>query len=728
MIQFLRQQSMPILLSSAIICTLLSIYTPWLPLITVAVLFYHGLIFRFCDFINHHRPAGAFLYLAGILLLYLIYRLFTPMIGGAFFATMIESDTVPASYFLLLFLIGGYFVASSVYYSTNVRYNSAMLILLIFIPCTLYAAQFKQVPVVYIVLIVVCYFGTMFDHRRRSFSRDATCPAHQFYSRGPAIAALLLMVAIILIPKVSSTPYSLIEWGAQNRNGLATYSNEKMDANGADGPEQTLFNIQIAEPLYLRSTVYDSYDDGHWQATSYRRLSEGTDHWQEMARQLNAAALATLIADAANQQPDFARRYGIDAASLQPVTASAQTAAVENKAFFPAYIPHPDRTYAIYGLEETTLYQNALGEIYATSKRAVSERTNYHILYYQEAGTDALYEALSSTGSLDDYIAFLHDLAAVYEGDGQDGAAATTQYFIAEAAEAAIFTAVNQQAIPDSVSQLAAQIVAGQTSDFDKATALVNYFADHDYTYQANYQPPAKEEGNIAYFLFDSKRGACQDYATAMTLMGRAVGLPIRYVEGFYTGPPGDNGWAAVTNKDAHAYTEVFLPGRGWTVFEPTVAYTSPPGMLAYLATLANHEIMTASLLAALLFLLLALFVKYFLLPPWREVRFRRRLKTRTPLEAIALLYGRIQQLVGNAQQPDTTAYTPQMLATYVRNTYLVDIAPLVACYERGVFGGEALNKTDLDLARHIYFTLYKKLKEYNKREKNRRPTQTAPP
>jgi len=87
--------------------------------------------------------------------------------------------------------------------------------------------------------------------------------------------------------------------------------------------------------------------------------------------------------------------------------------------------------------------------------------------------------------------------------------------------------------------------------------------------------PPRLPRGAEAvdYFLFESKKGFCIHYASAMVILARACGLPARYSEG-YVADEFDSGTGRfiVRDKDAHAFPEVYIPGYGWMVFEPTVS------------------------------------------------------------------------------------------------------------------------------------------------------------
>ena len=75
-------------------------------------------------------------------------------------------------------------------------------------------------------------------------------------------------------------------------------------------------------------------------------------------------------------------------------------------------------------------------------------------------------------------------------------------------------------------------------------------------------------------FLFETRRGFCEHYAASFSALMRAAGVPARVVVGYQGGewqqPAGDAGFLQLSNSDAHAWSEVWLPERGWVGVDPT--------------------------------------------------------------------------------------------------------------------------------------------------------------
>lgn len=78
---------------------------------------------------------------------------------------------------------------------------------------------------------------------------------------------------------------------------------------------------------------------------------------------------------------------------------------------------------------------------------------------------------------------------------------------------------------------------------------------------------------SVDEFLFDTKEGFCEHFASGFVFLMRAAGVPARVVTGYQGGEinPVD-GYMVVRQTDAHAWAEVLLPNRGWVRVDPTAA------------------------------------------------------------------------------------------------------------------------------------------------------------
>ncbi|HBC88333.1 MAG TPA: hypothetical protein DCZ94_15380 [Lentisphaeria bacterium] len=110
---------------------------------------------------------------------------------------------------------------------------------------------------------------------------------------------------------------------------------------------------------------------------------------------------------------------------------------------------------------------------------------------------------------------------------------------------------------------------AGAVGEYNKARALEKHFRDNfTYelgTYDLNRLNPLED------FLFNEKNGHCERYASALALLFRQMGIPSRIAIGFVPTEKNEiGGFYNIRDTNAHAWTEAYLPERGWIIFDAT--------------------------------------------------------------------------------------------------------------------------------------------------------------
>ncbi len=129
------------------------------------------------------------------------------------------------------------------------------------------------------------------------------------------------------------------------------------------------------------------------------------------------------------------------------------------------------------------------------------------------------------------------------------------------------------------IAELAKQVSASASNNYDKAVAIERYLKTHyGYTLQLLRAPVADPLG---YFLFARKQGHCEYFASSMAVMLRTLRIPSRVVNGFRSSEFNDvTSNYVIRARDAHAWVEAYFPGYGWITFDPTPggAVGSPQG------------------------------------------------------------------------------------------------------------------------------------------------------
>ncbi len=116
---------------------------------------------------------------------------------------------------------------------------------------------------------------------------------------------------------------------------------------------------------------------------------------------------------------------------------------------------------------------------------------------------------------------------------------------------------------------LAHEMRARVGSDAEYVRAVLDWFRSSGLEYTL--EPGVTSVDSVDTTLFDTKRGFCGHFASAYATMMRAAGVPARIVTGYLGGewnPTG--GYFIVRQSEAHAWTEVWLEGQGWTRIDPT--------------------------------------------------------------------------------------------------------------------------------------------------------------
>ena len=137
--------------------------------------------------------------------------------------------------------------------------------------------------------------------------------------------------------------------------------------------------------------------------------------------------------------------------------------------------------------------------------------------------------------------------------------------------------------LPPRVKELAEVITKGKTNWYDKAKAVEEYFGNTGYIYdQKNVAVPGEKDDYVDQFLFETKRGYCDNFSTSMAVILRTIGIPTRWVKGYtggefqaYGDEDSSKQFYEVTNNNAHSWVEAFFPNLGWVPFEPTVGFSN---------------------------------------------------------------------------------------------------------------------------------------------------------
>lgn len=211
-------------------------------------------------------------------------------------------------------------------------------------------------------------------------------------------------------------------------------------------------------------------------------------------------------------------------------------------------------------------------------------------------------------------------------------------------------------------ADLARRVAANASAPSDKLAALVTYL-HQNCAYTLN--PPAVPLGEDAteYFLFRSRRGYCDLFATALAIMGRAVGIPTRFVTGYAGGRyDPESGRYVLRESDAHAWVEAYVSPYGWVSIDPAPAGDVPPipplqgALLSLRFFFQDRPALTVALVAVFggALVLVALLL-------WRARAATRLLSSEgnDPAAVVLRAYARLSHILGKIGRPRPPAHTP---------------------------------------------------------------------
>jgi transglutaminase-like putative cysteine protease len=121
--------------------------------------------------------------------------------------------------------------------------------------------------------------------------------------------------------------------------------------------------------------------------------------------------------------------------------------------------------------------------------------------------------------------------------------------------------------VPSQVLDATRTAIGSLTNEYDKAMAIQQFFSEQNgFSYSTDV--PASSSPLVSFL--NNKKGFCQQFAGTFAVMARLAHLPTRIDVGFTPGSQVGPGVWQVTDKNAHAWPEVYFSGYGWVRFEPT--------------------------------------------------------------------------------------------------------------------------------------------------------------
>ncbi len=711
-----------------------------LSLWTAGVMAVCAITFVFSNYCNSHRDKATLYVILLVLADILLFK--TIAFGGdkkplEFLQWLFlegEINSYNIRFLLALLVILPPFLSFVIFYFSNVMYRMMYLTLVSVIPVALYVKVVAEIDNFYLVLIAIFNLLICIGNR---YKNNGVCVVG-INGMLIAISTFVFSVLVIasLIPKESEARYyskyrSLISNSNINLNLGSAYTDMNQVSGNADNFEgfsdRIMYTVYGSTVPYLKRQNFDYYDynNDYWYAdSSCERLSYTAEEWTYKNFMLNLTALQNAINNAEIYSPGFASKYGLDKlVNADKIDDRMSNIYIQANNFSAVYFLVPERCtgLAVRG-ENPTVYVTPGGTFRNEGGQRHLPYTAYQVTAYNNVSNRYLWYTLGGANfDNGQALVMLYELREILLNNNDSFAYVADLFYQSQtfANNYKYKCQENTAMVSEEVKQLALEITKDCTYDWEKAEALQSYFTENGFVYDLEY---TAEDTSPEYFLFESKRGTCSDFASAFVLMARAAGLTVRYAEGYSPKEaPGENMYT-IYDSDAHAYPEVFIQNMGWLVYEPTVASMynnfNNGGLWGFINSL-EPDFRLALIIGVMAIVCVLAWVFYLVFVPLiGEGIFINKLKKAEAKACITLIYGRISGKVLIKLIPEAKSMTPYELASKVLS--LTDFNMLSFAYniEEIVYGNKEANNINKEELINLYKSLKQTVKKYNRHKK----------
>lgn len=722
-VQFFTQNILSVLLSTVTVSAIINVYESsivfWL--MTAFLLVYNLLIFIIFDVLDKYRKRSKTLPALVIILMFVAVLVVSVQLFRSdssvsvfnwFFATSDTERSMP-QFTLGCTLLFGFFASSVNFYFTRIIYRSLFLFLANIVPLVLYGKTFTQVPAIFPVLIILLYFLVMVHCRQTNFSKEKIVANKSYYISVIAFIAAVSIGATFL-PKLEKTPYredfdQLItgtDFKLFSLNGVSNYVDTASSNTGDNSQSnQLLYTVYSDSNVYLRRQVFDIWDGNRWGCIDDELYLQGWKGWEKSKEKQSYIELvdsAIALWDYIKTDTTLYEKYKDSLGFLENVSlpiVETKEIQITNNMTSRIYVlpvpPNPLKAeFLAPEMAQTKVYRTLKDEMFTADWRT-AEQDIYSITYCKITPDESFQSGMNSSTFKALENAFEEINSNRNEIDRIGNSECLDKYVQFWEEATAYQNIVNEKTvISDDIKALAEEITYGLTSDFDKAMAIQRYFTSGNYTYDLNFKP---QETSAEYFIFNSKRGICSDFATAMTLLARSCGLPVRYVEGYTTTETDKENIYEVRGKNAHAFPEVYIAGLGWWIFEPTpsIAIEETIGSTNIFLIYAMYGGIALAVAGIVILIVL-------ILPKLKEKLFCIKAKKLRGNKQLLLVFNKLYIVITKLSVQDNIA-TSRDIENIAQLQLNTDLHKLCSDYDKAVYG-------ELDMENEDYYPYYQQI------------------
>ncbi len=367
-------------------------------------------------------------------------------------------------------------------------------------------------------------------------------------------AALVVVAAALAVTQLGFTGLKAVFGSSQKINiadftarmqsalfstsGFGDYNPNRLLGLRITMNDTLVLEVRADGPFYLRGRIYDTYTGKSWRAAEssdendvyHQNLSPALPGYGNL-RQFDLQGFRS-----GSAVYSFPKRSGLPLRARQ-ISVTTKTEG-QKYLFLPAE--------AAGGLTDVLEGKLALQHTYPDlqTARPLALGTEYSVTYLQPDWDDPAFEAVTPANRR-------------RIGGGIQAAFGSTA------------------GLTDRTVALAKSITKDASNEFQKAEAIKKWLTENC-TYTLSPPQPWSGQDFVDYFLFNSKKGYCEHFATAMAMLLRASGVPARFIEGYASPSVSEAGLYEVTNAQAHAWVEYYSSLYGFITADPSPASALP--------------------------------------------------------------------------------------------------------------------------------------------------------
>lgn len=649
-------------------------------------------------------------------------------------------------FWLLTLFIASYVFSSTIYYFGKVTLRVPMLFIISMIPLGLHTSRIEKEINFPFIIFVIIFLLVYVDRTRNKSAKKKVSIYSTWRWYGQALVVFIGVTSLLAfaapkfnrIPKIAyldaALQYTVQPFLGNTQNALSStpgsnifnpwklQGSSYINAISAPLGDKVLFEVQSQEPLYLVIQSWDKYDNNRWRIGN-KNLESG-DHFEKVkADSMRYASLITIIEKVRNSEglifdsSEFKETLSNPSIPQKLLKATISTKDISMESFLT-----PPGIVNLKRKADSTIYISYSGTVFLADNENLKENEQYTVQYLtQNLYANSLENSILTYLNRERY----GDLYNMFMDSKSKSKASLTkdEQLLLQSSYSDMNIAYKNYTnlpdnLPDRITELAKEITAGKVSDYAKASAIESYFYSNDFKYDLSPNTLKDSSDYNDYFLFKSKRGSCVQFASAMVILARSVGLPARYTVGFLADEYDEETKKyLVRERDAHAFPEIYIAGYGWKVFEPTVSAEASGDnlftLISKFTTKLKNFILTALTYAKtlpsyvqLFFIPLAIVLLFFifkLIFKLRDKLWRKKLFRVDNSLAIEEIFYRLIKLLSKSGCSKGHSEMPTDYAIRVYKEKNIVIGEIVDLLYRSKFGDSKVTSSEVMKALQLY-------------------------